>query len=110
MAKRKRNIQLKLMVTEEEKEMIQEKMHQLGTDNFGAYARKMLIDGYVIKYDFKELKALTGQIGKIGSNINQIAKRANETKTINQEDVNKALTLLEQVMQIVNKTVPKMIR
>ncbi len=31
-------------------------MKQLGTDNFGAYARKMLIDGYVVKTDYTTIK------------------------------------------------------
>ena len=33
-------------------------MNQLGTCNFGAYARKMLIDGYIIKVDCAEQKKL----------------------------------------------------
>ena len=33
---------------------IQHKMRQLGTHNFGAYARKMVIDGYIIKVDYTE--------------------------------------------------------
>jgi len=62
-------------VPPEEKEMIHAKMQQLGTGNFGAYARKMLIDGYVIKKDYSEIKKLTAELGKIGSNINQLAKK-----------------------------------
>ena len=42
---------MRLAVTEYEKELIERKMQQLGTKNFGAYARKMLIDGYIIKVD-----------------------------------------------------------
>ena len=57
-------------VTKVEKEKIHEKMEQLSTGNFGAYARKMLIDGYVIKKDYSEIKKLTAELGKIGSNIN----------------------------------------
>ena len=45
MAKRKRDIQLKVRVTPEERAMIETKMAQLGTTNMGAYLRKMAIDG-----------------------------------------------------------------
>ena len=48
MAKRKRDIQLKVRVTPEERAMIEAKMAQLGTTNMGAYLRKMAIDGYVV--------------------------------------------------------------
>ena len=48
MANRKRNIQMKFWVTEEEKRLIDEKMKQLPTQRYGAYLRKMAIDGYII--------------------------------------------------------------
>ena len=46
MAKRKRDIQLKVRVTPEERAMIETKMAQLGTTNMGAYLRTMAIDGW----------------------------------------------------------------
>ena len=46
MANRKRNIQMKFYVTEEEKRLIDERMAQLPTRRYGAYLRKMAIDGY----------------------------------------------------------------
>ena len=53
-------------------------MEMIGTENFGAYARKMLIDGYIIVVDYTEQKKLAAEINKIGVNINQIAKKYNE--------------------------------
>ena len=58
MAKRKRNVPLLFWVSEQEKEMIDAKMEQLGTGNLSAYLRKMAIDGYVVKLDLPELKEL----------------------------------------------------
>ena len=49
MAVRKRNIQIKFYVTEEEKQLIEQKMAQLPTQRIGAYLRKMAIDGYIIR-------------------------------------------------------------
>ena len=48
MAERKRAIQLKFYVTEQERILIEEKMKLLQTDNLGAYLRKMAIDGYIM--------------------------------------------------------------
>ena len=48
MEKRKRNIQIKFRVTEEEKQIIEQKMAQLQTRQIGAYLRKMAIDGQII--------------------------------------------------------------
>ena len=49
MANRTRNIVLRVPVTAEERALIEKKMQQMGTRCFSVYARKMLIDGYVIK-------------------------------------------------------------
>ena len=58
MAHRKRTVQLHFMVTEHERELIRQKMEQLGTNNLGAYLRKMAIDGYIVKLDLPELSEL----------------------------------------------------
>ncbi len=52
MPDRTRPIRKEICLNEQELNLIQHKMRQLGTHNFGAYARKMLIDGYIIKVDF----------------------------------------------------------
>ena len=59
-------------VTREERALIQQKMAQLGTKNFSAYARKMLIDGYIVHIDTGPVRAQTAELQKIGVNINQI--------------------------------------
>ena len=46
MPDRTRPIRKEICLNEQEVNLIQHKMRQLGTHNFGAYARKMLIDGY----------------------------------------------------------------
>ena len=46
---RTRPIRKEICLNEQELSVVRHKMNQLGTRNFGAYARKMLIDGYIIK-------------------------------------------------------------
>lgn len=77
MANRKRNIQMKFWVTEEEKRLIDEKMAQLPTKRYEAYLRKMAIDGYIIQVDTTDIKEMTKALGSIGRNISQIANRMN---------------------------------
>ena len=48
MANRKRSVQMNFYITEEEKRLIDEKMAQLPTRRYGAYLRKMAIDGWQI--------------------------------------------------------------
>ena len=58
MANRKRNIQMKFWVTEEEKRLIDEKISQLPTKRYGAYLRKMAIDGYIIQVDTTDIREM----------------------------------------------------
>ena len=63
-ANRKRKFVLRVPVTPEERALIQQKMAQLGTKNFSAYARKMLIDGYVVHIDTTDIRAQTAELQK----------------------------------------------
>lgn len=72
---RQRTVQIKFRVTEEERALIEQKMKLIPTDNMAAYLRKIAIDGYIIKVDHSDIKAMTAEIQKIGVNVNQIARR-----------------------------------
>ena len=100
MANRKRNIQMKFWVTEEEKRLIDEKMAQLPTKRYGAYLRKMAIDGYIIQVDTTDIKEMTKALGSIGRNINQIAKRVNAGGPAYQADMEEIRERLEQIWQL----------
>ena len=100
MANRKRKNQILFCVTDEEKQMIQEKMKLLGATNMGAYLRKMAIDGYIIKVDYSEQRKLAAEVNKIGVNINQVCKRINETGRAFSEDVAELKSRMEDVWQL----------
>lgn len=74
MKNRTRPARIEFRVTEQERQLIQKKMEQLGTKNMGAYLRKMAIDGYIIKVDYTEQKKLAAAISRVAGNINQICR------------------------------------
>lgn len=100
MANRKRNIQMKFYVTEDEKRLIEQKMQQLPTQRYGAYLRKMAIDGYIIQWDTDDIKAFTGELSAISRNINQIAKRVNAGGSVYQADIQEIQERLEEIWQL----------
>ena len=55
MVNRTRKIVLRVPVTPEERKPIEQKMALLHTKNFSAYARKMLIDGYIVNMGCRSL-------------------------------------------------------
>ena len=69
MPDRTRPIRKEICLNEQELNLIQHKMRQLGTHNFGAYARKMLIDGYIIKVDYTEQKKLAATVSRVATQI-----------------------------------------
>ena len=87
MPDRTRPIRKEICLNETELNLIQHKMRQLGTRNFGAYARKMLIDGYIIKVDYTEQKKLAAAVNRIATNINQICRRINSTGHFYEDDI-----------------------
>ena len=87
MPDRTRPIRKEICLNKQELNLIQHKMRQLGTHNFGAYARKMLIDGYIIKVDYTEQKKLTAAVSRVTSNVNQICRRINSTGRCYEDDV-----------------------
>ena len=100
MPNRKRNIQMKFWVTEDEKRLIDEKMKLLPTQRYGAYLRKMAIDGYIIYTDTTDIKAFTAELSAIGKNINQIAKRINAGAPIYQADIKEIKGKLDEIWQL----------
>ena len=87
MKNRTRPARIEFRVTEQERQLIQKKMEQLGTKNMGAYLRKMMIDGYIIKVDYTEQKKLAAAISRVAGNINQICRRINQTGHFYEDDI-----------------------
>ncbi len=77
-----RTIGLYTKVSPEEKELIAKKMALLGTKNQRAYLRKMALDGYVIQLDMSDVRELIRLLRNVSNNVNQIARRANETRNL----------------------------
>lgn len=73
----KREVTIKIRLSESELSMIRDKMDAYGTNNMSAFIRKMAIDGYVVKLDLPELKEMTRLLSSYSNNLNQIAKRVN---------------------------------
>jgi len=86
-SKLKRNVLLNFRVSETERDLITEKMTAAGIRNKEAYLRKMSLDGYIIRLDLSAVKEMTKLLSNATNNLNQIAKRANETRSIYESDI-----------------------
>ena len=85
MAKRDQDVHF--LASKEEVERIHEKMDELGIRSMGAYLRKMALDGYCIRLDLGDLKKIVSLMRYASNNLNQYAKKANETGNIYMDDI-----------------------
>ena len=108
MAKRKRNVVIRFRVTPEEREMIESKMAQFGTSNMAAYLRKISIDGYVVRLDLPELREMVSLLRRSSNNLNQIAKRVNETSRIYDADIDCLKENQEKIWSAANEILTRL--
>lgn len=98
MANRKRDVQILLWVTPEEKKMIRKRMILSKTSNMSVYLRKIAIDGMIVNTDTTYLKAMYQEMHKIGVNINQLAKVANTVGTATPQDIEELKEMVKKIM------------
>ena len=87
-----RNVQFHFFATEEEAAAISQKEADAGIRNESAYLRKMAIDGYMIRMDLSDVKEVVRLLRINSNNLNQYAKKANETGSIYLDDVKELQT------------------
>lgn len=106
--KHNRNINLMFWVTQTERDLIYRRMQQLGTHNLSAYLRKIAIDGYVVKLDLPELREMISLLRRSSNNLNQLAKRANETGRVYDADLEDVQQNQERLWQAANAILTKL--
>ncbi len=78
---------LEARLTEQELELIEDKMKQCGIKNKSAFLRKMAIDGYLIQLDLSDVKEMIRLLRINSNNLNQYARKANECGSVYEKDI-----------------------
>lgn len=99
---RNRNVQIIFWVSENEKSMIEEKMAQAGMTNLSAYLRRIAIDGMIVRLELPELKEMVSFLRYASNNINQIARRMNESGRVYGTDLEQVVQNQEQLWDMAN--------
>ena len=99
---RNRNVQIIFWVSEAEKSMIEEKMAQAGMTNLSAYLRRIAIDGMIVRLELPELKEMVLLLRYASNNINQIARRMNESGRVYGTDLEQVIQNQEQLWDMAN--------
>ena len=107
-ANRVRKVQLNFRVTEREKQLIEERMQEIGTTNREAYLRKIAIDGMLVKLEVPELKEIVSLMRRTSNNVNQNARRLNENGRIYEVDITDVQNQQEQLWDMLNSLITKL--
>lgn len=82
-----KNRRIYIRLTPNEIELIRSRMELAGIRNLSAYIRKIAINGFVIQIDMTDVKEVLRLLKINSNNLNQYAKKANETGSIYKEDI-----------------------
>ena len=72
-------------------------MAETGITDFGAFARKMIIEGYHITLDLADVREMVSLLGRVGNNVNQIAKHVNETQSVHADDIKSIKLQMDEI-------------
>lgn len=84
---RTKDQQINIRISQKEKECIKRRMEEMGVENMSAFILKMALNGYCVKLDLKDVKEMVFLLRMCSNNLNQYAKKANETGSIYQRDI-----------------------
>ncbi len=96
---REKTEMLHFRVSPQELARINQKRHEIGIRNMGAYLRKMAMDGYCVNLDTRPVLEISTLIRRCSNNLNQYAKKANETGSIYAEDIKDLQTRLDEIWE-----------
>lgn len=95
-----RTEQFHFYATPEEAKLIRAREQKTGILNESAYLRKMALNGYLIQMDLSDVKEAVRLLGITSANMNQYAKKANETGSIYKEDIEDMKLRQDELWQV----------
>ena len=103
-----RDQQLHFRVSKQELERIWSKMESSGILSIGSYLRKMALDGYCLNLDLPQLRRRAYLLQNCSNNLNQVAKRANESGQFHAADLEDLRSRLDELIAIGKQLLDKL--
>ena len=100
MKNRERKHKFTLYLSDDEMRILEAKTRYMGMQSKAQLLRQLLVESELYVVDYSELHEYNIQLGRIGTNINQIAHRINETRSIYQTDIDKLQKEMDKIWQL----------
>ena len=104
----RKEVELKVRISPEDKERIRAKMEEAGILNMSAYIRKMALDGICVRLDLAEVRQLIVLLQRCSNNLNQYAKRANETGSVYAADIEDLQSRLDEIWELSRQSLARL--
>jgi len=85
--KRTRKNSFIIRLDDNEMNLLKERMQKVGIKNRELFARKMILDGYIVNVNLEPISELVRLTRIISQNINQVARNANFSGSVYEHDV-----------------------
>ena len=97
-----------IKVSPKELQTIRERMESIGIQNLSAYMLKMAMNGFVIQLDLSDMKEVLRLMKINSNNLNQYAKKANETGNIYKEDIKELMATHKELLQMLGEMLERL--
>lgn len=104
----KRDQNMIIRLSSSELERIRLKMSEVEVVSLSSYIRKMALDGYCVKLDLQDVKEMVSLLRRCSNNLNQYAKRANETGSIYAEDIKYLQNRFEEICNVAKEIMARL--
>lgn len=108
MANRERKKRIEFYLSDDEVVILKAKMKEANTTSKSQFFRELILNINVYIVEFDDIRKMNTELGRIGNNINQIAKKMNETGNVYKDDVTEVKERLEQIWQLLKSILSKL--
>lgn len=83
----KREVFITIRVSEGEAKELRKRMKAAGVRNMSSFIRRMALHGYILRLDITDLKEVVRLLRICSNNLNQYARKANESGRVYEDDI-----------------------
>ena len=103
MAKRERQNELKIYLSDDEQYILEQKWKASNMKSKSAFIRHLILYGYVYDVNYEHLREYNTILSRIGNNLNQLTRLANSTGKIENAQLAEVNRMMQRVWQLVRE-------
>ena len=95
-----RKVNLHVFLSDKEARILEDKFKASGTNSKSDFIRRLILEGFVLEVDFSEIQRNNFLLSNIANNVNQVAHRCNETRSVYRSDIEKLKKEIDKIWQL----------